>query len=75
MEGAAWRAGRIEEYQSQHVPIRSKMRALGLEGAVTDAAMLTLPELTNTALSAGMKMDRHAKEASITSDLALSHIV
>ena len=62
MEGAAWRAGRIEEYQSQHVPIRSKMRALGSEDTVPDAAMLTVSELTNTALAAGMKMDRYAKE-------------
>ena len=38
MAGADWRAGRIEEYQSQHVPIRSKTRALGLEGLeATDA--------------------------------------
>ena len=32
MAGADWRAGSIEEYQSQHVPIRSKTSALGLEG-------------------------------------------
>ena len=30
--GADWRAGSMEEYQSQHVPIRSKTSALGLEG-------------------------------------------
>ena len=32
MAGADWRAARMEECQSQHVPIRSKMSALGLEG-------------------------------------------
>ena len=39
MAGADWRAGSIEEYQSQHVPIRSKTSALGLEGLGTADAI------------------------------------
>jgi hypothetical protein len=39
MGGAAWRAKRTEEYQSQHVPMRSNIRALGFEGPGTGAAI------------------------------------
>lgn len=41
MEGAACSAGSMEEYQSQHVPIRSKTRALGPEeGSDLDPAII-----------------------------------
>ena len=45
MAGADWRAGKIEEYQSQHVPIRSKIRALGLEGFGAAEAIWDIEQL------------------------------
>ena len=45
MAGADWRAGKIEEYQSQHVPIRSRIRALGLEGFGAAEAIWDIEQL------------------------------
>lgn len=48
MEGADWRAGSMEVCQSQHVPIRSKMSALGLEGFGAVDAILGHQKTPNT---------------------------
>ena len=47
MAGADWRAGSIEEYQSQHVPIKSKTNALGLEGVGATDAIWGIKEYTS----------------------------
>ena len=45
IEGALSRAGRMEEYQSTHVPMRSKTMALGTAGDVDTADILKLIRL------------------------------
>ena len=61
MAGADWSAGSIEECQSQHVPMRSKISALGLEGFGAADAIWAYQRTPNTGRTCGRKRLREIR--------------